>query len=45
MINIDELLIFAKEQKASDIHISAAAPPKLRIHVKLVELDIEAITP
>lgn len=45
MINIDELLIFAKEQKASDIHISAAAPPKLRIHGKLVELDIEAMTP
>ena len=32
MLDMNELLAFAVENKASDIHIAAGIPPKLRIN-------------
>ncbi len=45
MINMKELLAFAVEQKASDIHIAAGIPPKLRIHGRLVDVESDRLTP
>ena len=44
-ITMNELLEFALEQKASDIHITAGVPPKLRIHGKLVDVAVDRLTP
>ena len=45
MINMKELLAFAVEQRASDIHIAAGIPPKLRIHGRLVDVEADKMTP
>ena len=44
-ITMNELLEFALEQKASDIHITAGVPPKLRIHGKLVDVAVDRLAP
>lgn len=45
MIDMKELLAFSVEQKASDVHIAAGIPPKLRIHGKLVDVEGPKLTP
>ena len=45
MAEIDSLLLKAKELKASDVHLTAAIPPKARIHGKLESLTDEPLTP
>ena len=45
MAEIDALLLMAKERKASDVHLTAALPPKARIHGELVSLTEEKLTP
>lgn len=45
MVDMNELLAFSVEQKASDVHIAAGIPPKLRIHGKLVEVEGPKFTP
>jgi twitching motility protein PilT len=40
-----ELLAFAVEQNASDVHIAAGIPPKLRIHGRLTEVEVDPLTP
>lgn len=45
MLNMNELLAFAVENKASDIHFGAGIPPKLRINGKLVGLEMDAMKP
>ncbi len=45
MLNMNELLAFAVEQKASDIHFAAGIPPKLRINGKLVSLEMDPLMP
>ena len=45
MAEIDSLLLRAKELKASDVHLTAAIPPKARIHGKLVSMTDEVLTP
>ncbi|HVN24076.1 MAG TPA: type IV pilus twitching motility protein PilT [Syntrophorhabdales bacterium] len=47
-MDISELLIFAVENKASDVHLSAGEPPMVRIHgeirkVEVPPLDEEAV--
>lgn len=39
-MDISELLVFAIENKASDLHISAGEPPMLRIHGDIVRIEI-----
>jgi len=38
-MDITDLLVLTKERGASDLHLTAGAPPTLRIHGKLVRLD------
>ncbi len=45
MLDMNELLAFAVENKASDIHFAAGIPPKLRINGKLVGLEMDPLTP
>ena len=45
MLNMNELLAFAVENKASDIHFAAGIPPKLRINGKLVGLEMDPLMP
>ena len=40
MITSTDLLRFAIERKASDLHISAGEPPMVRIHGDLVRIDV-----
>lgn len=44
MAEIDELLLMAKERKASDVHLTAALAPKARINSELVSLTEEKLT-
>lgn len=39
MLTISQLLRFAVQEKASDIHLSAGEPPRFRIHGEMVCLD------
>ena len=43
-MNLDEILLFAAKQNASDVHLTTGLPPILRIHKELVYLDSEALT-
>ena len=45
MLDMKELLAFAVEQNASDVHIACGIPPKLRIHGRLTEVEVPALTP
>ncbi len=45
MLTLDELLEFATEQGASDIHLTVGLPPVLRIHKELVFLEEDKLTP
>ena len=45
MAEIDSLLLKAKALKASDVHLTAAIPPKARIHGKLESMTDEPLTP
>ncbi len=45
MVTIEELLQLLVERKASDLHISAGVPPKLRIEGKLVSTEHQVLTP
>jgi twitching motility protein PilT len=44
-MNIDELLHFAAERMASDLHVRAGGPPYLRIDGELVPIDVPALAP
>jgi len=43
-MNIQELLVEAKEQQASDLHLTVHAPPMLRIDGELQPLDLPPLT-
>ena len=45
MLDMKELLAFAVEQNASDIHIACGIPPKLRIHGRLTEVEVPPLGP
>jgi twitching motility protein PilT len=45
MITSSDLLRFAIERKASDLHISAGEPPMVRIHGDLVRIDHPPLLP
>ncbi|MGC8721818.1 MAG: type IV pilus twitching motility protein PilT [Caldisericaceae bacterium] len=44
-MNLDEILMFAAENNASDIHLTVGLPPILRIRKALIRLDEEPLTP
>lgn len=45
MVELDEILKFATEQNASDVHLTVGLPPILRINKELVYLDEDPLTP
>ncbi len=45
MITIEELLKAAREQHASDVHVTVGIPPKLRINGMLVDAAYPEVTP
>ena len=45
MLDMKELLAFAVEQNASDVHLACGIPPKLRINGKLTEVEVPPLTP
>ena len=40
MMDVLELLTFAKGQGASDVHLSAGSPPMIRVHGEMRRLKI-----
>jgi len=42
---IVDLLIELAERQASDLHVTVGVPPTLRVHGRLIRLDLEALTP
>lgn len=45
MLNMNDLLLFMMEKKASDLHITAGAPPVLRIDGQILPTNYEKLTP
>lgn len=45
MLSLEKLLIWAGEQRASDIHLTVESPPVLRIDGSLVRLEQEKLSP
>lgn len=43
-MDITQILKFAAQQDASDVHISAGEPPMLRIHGSIKKLKVPALT-
>ena len=44
-MKIENILQIAKDLKASDIHITAGVPPKVRVNGQLVNLEMERLMP
>jgi twitching motility protein PilT len=44
-LKIDEILRFAAEHDASDIHIVAWHPPVMRVHTEMTPMDFPAVAP
>ncbi len=44
-MNIDQILRFAAEHDASDIHVVAGHPPMMRIHTVMMPMDFPVVTP
>jgi twitching motility protein PilT len=42
-MDISELLIFAVENQASDVHLSAGEPPLVRIHGEMRKIEVPAL--
>ncbi|MDO5292144.1 MAG: type IV pilus twitching motility protein PilT [bacterium] len=45
MITITELLLLAKERKASDVHITVGIPPKCRVNGELTDMGLPLLMP
>jgi twitching motility protein PilT len=45
VVTIEELLQLMVQRSGSDLHVTAGAPPKVRIHGKLVSTEHEMLTP
>ena len=45
MITVEQLLMAAKEQGASDVHITVGVPPKMRVNGELLDLDYPRLLP
>jgi twitching motility protein PilT len=42
-MDVSELLIFAVENRASDVHLSAGEPPMVRIHGEMRKIEMDAL--
>ncbi len=42
LVRIDDLLALARDRAASDVHLGVTGPPTLRVHGRLIALDVPA---
>ena len=42
-MDISELLLFAYKQGASDLHISAGEPPRIRVHGDMMPVKVPSL--
>ena len=45
MIEMADLLQFCVDEEASDLHIEVGAPPSIRLHGEITQLDLPPLTP
>ena len=45
MVTIEELLEIAKQNNASDVHITVGIPPKMRVNGELISMDFPRLLP
>ncbi len=45
MLEIEQILTFAAEQKASDVHLTVGLPPVLRINKELIYIEDDPLSP
>ncbi len=45
MATIEELLVIAKDNKASDVHITVGTPPKMRVNGSLIDMNFPRLMP
>ena len=45
MVTIEEILKIAKENDASDVHITVGVPPKMRVRGQLMDMDFPRLLP
>jgi len=45
MIEMSDLLQFCVDEDASDLHIEVGAPPSIRLHGEITQLDLPPLTP
>ncbi|HEX8175091.1 MAG TPA: type IV pilus twitching motility protein PilT [Pyrinomonadaceae bacterium] len=45
MAKLDELLTFAKQKSASDLHLTSGSSPYLRIHGEMIKLNYRHVSP
>lgn len=45
MAKLDELLTFAKQKNASDLHLTSGSSPYLRIHGEMIKLNYRHVSP
>lgn len=45
MITMEELLKIARDNKASDVHITVGVPPKMRVDGKLIDMNFPRLSP
>lgn len=45
MISLEELMSIAKNNKASDVHITVGVPPKMRVSGELIPMNFPILTP
>lgn len=44
-MTIEDLLLIAKEQDASDVHVAVGVPPKMRVSGELVDMNFPKLSP
>ena len=45
MMTIEDLLMVAAENNASDVHITVGVPPKMRVNGELLDMDYPRLMP
>ena len=43
-MDVTELLVFMRDQSASDLHLSSGNPPMVRIHGEMSPLDLPPVS-
>ena len=44
MITVEQLLMTAREEGASDVHITVGVPPRMRVNGRIANLDYPSLS-